>query len=117
VGENIKISHYSFGKIIIDDKTYTSDVIIYQDHIDTSWWRKEGHRLSVEDISDAINAQPDIMIIGTGYSGMMKVPQETIKFITSKGIEIKVERTEQAVELFNSMPKGKKVITALHLTC
>jgi len=57
------------------------------------------------------------MIIGTGYSGMMKVPEETMKFITSKGIEIKVERTEKAVELFNSMPKGKKVITALHLTC
>lgn len=71
----------------------------------------------MEDISDAINDQPDILIIGTGYSGMMRVPEETIKFITSKRIEIKVERTGKAVELFNNMPKGKKIITALHLTC
>lgn len=33
----MKIDHYSFGKIIINGKTYPSDVIIYPDSVDSSW--------------------------------------------------------------------------------
>jgi len=113
----MKIDHYSFGKIVINSKTYTSDVIIYPDHLDSSWWRKEGHYLQPVDLEKALNAKPDLLIIGTGYSGVMVVPDGTILFIKSKGVEALVERTEKAVELYNTLSKAKKVVAALHLTC
>lgn len=113
----MKINHYSFGRITIEGRTYTSDVIIYPDHVDSSWWRKEGHYLQAADLTDIVNAKPDVLIIGTGYSGVMAVPKETLEFIRSKGIEVRIERTEKAVELYNSIQKDKKVIAALHLTC
>lgn len=113
----MKIDHYSFGTIIINGKTYTSDVIIYPDHVDSSWWRKEGHYLQPTDLDKALGAKPNLLIIGTGYSGVMKVPEETILFVKSKGIEVLVERTEKAVELYNTLSKTKKVVAALHLTC
>ena len=113
----MRIEHYSFGNIIIDGQTYTSDVIIYPDRVDASWWRKEGHYLQAGDLTDIISAEPDILIIGTGNWGVMIVPEETLKFVVSKGIEIRVERTRKAVELFNSIEKDRKVIAALHLTC
>lgn len=113
----MKISHYSFGRITVDGKTYTSDVIIYPDRVDSSWWRKEGHYLRVVDLTDVINTKPDILIIGTGYSGVMVVPEETTNLIRSKGIEVHVEHTEKAVKIFSSLQKDKKVIAALHLTC
>jgi len=31
------ISDYRFGRIVIDGKTYTSDVIVYPDRVDPSW--------------------------------------------------------------------------------
>jgi len=113
----MKIEHYSWGKIIIDGKTYTSDVIIYPDHVDASWWRKEGHNLHVEDVKEVIAAEPESVIIGTGALGVMKVPKETIAHLESKGIHVHVERTGKAVELFHTLQKDKKVIAALHLTC
>lgn len=113
----MKIEHYSFGRITIDGKTYTSDVIIYPGRVDSSWWRKEGHYLQVVDLTDVINAKPDILIIGTGYSGVMQVPKETINYLESKGIEVHVARTEKAVEMFNKLQKDKIVVAALHLTC
>ncbi len=113
----MKIEHYSFGKIVIDGKTYTSDVIIYPGRVDASWWRKEGHYLQAVDLADIINAKPDLLIVGTGFSGVMAVPDETITFVGSKGIEIRVERTGKAVELYNIMRKERTVIAALHLTC
>jgi hypothetical protein len=113
----MKIEHYSFGSITIDEKTYTSDVIIYPDKIDSSWWRKEGHSLHVVDLKDVINVKPEVLIIGTGYSGAMVVPEETILYLKAQDIEVHVARTEKAVELFNKFRKDKKTVAALHLTC
>lgn len=111
------IEHYSFGKIVIDGRTYTSDLIIYPDRLDTSWWRKEGHNLQPEDLKEIIKDGPEVLIIGTGFFGVMKVPKETADFVQSKGIEIKIARTGKAIELFNDTSREKKVVAALHLTC
>ena len=113
----MKLEHYSFGRLTIDGKTYTSDVIIYPGRVDSSWWRKEGHYLQVVDLVDVINAKPEVLIIGTGYSGVMVVPKETISHLESKGIEVHVARSEKAVEMFNKLQKEKLLIAALHLTC
>jgi hypothetical protein len=85
--------------------------------VDTAWWRKEGHRLQSVDLGDVIAARPDLLIIGTGYSGVMAVPEETRNFISSKGIEVRVERTGKAVDNFNALRGKKVVVAALHITC
>jgi len=113
----MKIEHYSFGKITIDGQTYTSDVIIYPDRIDASWWRKEGHNLQPEDLKDIVNANPNALIIGTGAFGVMRVPKETIAYLESKGIKVHAMRTGKATGLFNDLQKNTIVMAALHLTC
>jgi hypothetical protein len=116
-GYIMKITLYSFGKITINGGTYTSDVIIYPDRVDSSWWRKEGHNLQIADLAGVIKANPQVLVIGKGFFGMMKVPEETVHHLESKGIEVHAARTGKAVEIFNSLQTVKKVIAALHLTC
>ncbi len=111
------VEHYTFGKIKIDGKTYTSDVIIYTERVDASWWRKEGHNLQIEDLTGVVRAGLAVLIIGTGSFGVMKVPKETVSHLEAEGIMVYVERTGKAVELFNELQKNKTVIAALHLTC
>ena len=111
------IESYSFGRIVIDGKEYTSDVIIYPAHVDSSWWRKEGHRLQVVDIEKVIVEKPEILIIGTGASGLMKVPTEVENYITSKGIKLVVDTTKNACDAYNKLSQSGKTIAALHLTC
>jgi hypothetical protein len=113
----MKITHYSFGKIIIDGMTYTSDVIIYPDHVDSSWWRREGHLLQKEDLKDIIKSGISTVIIGTGYYGTMRVPIETLDYFKSENIEAHVENTQQAVKLYNAILEKQPVVAALHLTC
>lgn len=113
----MEITHYSFGRITVRGQTYTSDVIIYPDRVDSSWWRKEGHSLHPSDLEDIVREGPDLLIVGAGASGVLSVPPETLGFLESKGIAVKVERTDRAVELFNRSPGDRKVIAALHLTC
>lgn len=115
--KNMNIESYSFGNISIDGRQYKSDVIIYPDKVDSSWWRKEGHKLQIADLTEVVNSRPEVLIIGTGYSGVMVVPEETISYLESKGIKVYIERTTKAVELFNKLQKDRKVVAALHLTC
>jgi hypothetical protein len=113
----MKISRYSFGRIVVDGKSYTSDIIIYPGRVDGSWWRKEGHNLSLDDLKGIIDAEPQVLIIGTGYNGEMKVQDEAVEALTSRGMEVHALRTTQAVELYNRLEKDGNVIAALHLTC
>jgi hypothetical protein len=111
------IDDYSFGRIVIDGKAYTSDVIVYPDRVDPSWWRKEGHLLQKVDLSDVIGAGPQIVVIGSGNWGVMRVPDGTVAFLESKGIRVVVEKTAKAVEVFNEESKKGKTVGAFHLTC
>ncbi|HHT9124588.1 MAG TPA: Mth938-like domain-containing protein [Candidatus Brocadiia bacterium] len=112
----MKIDNYEFGRIVIDGKTHTSDVIIYHDHVDSSWWRKEGHKLQMEDLSAALEGSPEVLIVGTGADGMMKITKEVQTYLKSKGIKLISAVTADACKKHNEMT-GNRVVTALHLTC
>ena len=111
------IDSYDFGRIVVDGKAYTSDVIIFLDRVKDNWWRKEGHALHIEDIESVIGEKPEVLIVGTGKYGILNVLPETKEDIESKGIELIVEPTDRACEVYNKISKNKKAVAALHLTC
>ena len=111
------INSYKFGVIVIDGKQYRSDVVIYPKRVDDHWWRKEGHLLLPGDLEEVTKEKPTLLVIGTGSPGLMKVPLATSEWIRSKGIEVKIEPTQRACQIYNQLHKSKKVIAALHLTC
>jgi len=111
------IDSYEFGEIIIDGTSYTSDVIIYPDRVDGKWWRKEGHKLAVEDVKDIIAAKPEVVIVGIGYSGFLEVLSRTKHLFETSGVELVVANTRKACQKYNELSKNKRVVAALHLTC
>jgi hypothetical protein len=113
----MRIQSYDKGRITVDGKTYTSDVIIYPDRIDASWWRKVGHFLQMDDLREVIAEFPEVVIIGTGYSGVMRISPEVARLLELKGIEVYAVRTTEAPALFNNFCDRKKTIACLHLTC
>ncbi len=113
----MKIDSYAFGRIVIDGNAYTSDVIIYPGRVDAAWRRQEGHLLQLPDLTEVLRAKPDVLVIGTGYAGVMRVPKELVIEITRRGIEVKVERTAKAVDEYNALQSSRNVIAAFHITC
>ena len=111
------IDLYDFGEVFIDGKRYTSDVIIYPDRVNDSWWRKQGHQLCVDDLEDVLESRPDTIVVGTGNPGLMVVLPETEKQINSKGIKLIVQPTKEACKTYNKLSPSQKVIALLHLTC
>src|SRR5512144_605033 len=113
----MKIDSFQFGNISIGGRTYTSDVIIFPDRVQSPWVREEEHRPQIIEFADIVKAEPDILVIGTGYAGVMSVADPVRNYLTAKGIDVRVEKTKAAAELFNSLVGKEKVIAVLHITC
>ncbi len=111
------IDSYKFGGIVIDGVAYSVDVIVFPDRVRSGWWREVGHSLSVKDLGEVLDFKPDILVVGTGQSGMMKIPEKTRNAIASHGIEFLAMNTGEAVKTFNDRVGGEKVVGAFHLTC
>lgn len=111
------IDTYDFGKVVIDGKSYDSDVILLPDRVLDHWCRKVGHRLQVEDLDAVLERSAPLLVIGTGMHGMMKVPEETVAYLKGKGIESLALKTREACSAFNEHGKKGSVIGAFHLTC
>jgi hypothetical protein len=114
----MQIESYSFGRIVIDGTEYDSDVIIFPDHVTPHWYRIEGHSLDPGDLAEVLAFSPDILIVGTGAAGVMKIPPETKGFLKEHQITLIAEKTAAACKTFNKyLAQDKKVAAALHLTC
>ena len=114
----MRITHYSFGKMIVDNNEYTADLIVFPESILPSWWRKQGHALCIDDLNEVLKRDIEILVVGTGAYGRMVVPDSLIKQLRENRIETYVAETDKAVSLFNELiEKGKKVAGAFHLTC
>lgn len=111
------ISQYDFGRIVVDGKEYNSDLIILPDRIIDEWWRQEGHRLTVDDLQEVIAAQVEVLVVGTGKFGAMKVPPETVAALANRGIKTEIAPTEQACQIFEKLRAHKQTAAAFHLTC
>jgi hypothetical protein len=111
------IESYSFGYIVIDGKSYTSDVIIFPNRVEDNWWRRRGHRLAPEDLKGVLAEEARILVVGTGRTGLMRVPPETLEYLTSRGFEVIVEKTGDAYQTYNRLAQQGPVIAALHLSC
>jgi len=110
------IESYDFGRMIIKGKEYLHDLIIFPDRIQTRWWRDEGHLLTMKDMEEIFAANPKTIIIGTGYSGVMKIDPEVKEYCRKNDIKLVEMVTAKAIFEYNKL-EGQGVIGAFHLTC
>jgi len=111
------IDDYDFGHVAVEGKEYRSDVIVFPERVVDSWRRKEGHRLCLDDLQPALDWQPEVLVIGQGQPGRMKVPPALVEELRRRGVEVFVGPTRKAVAEYNRLQGSRKTAAALHLTC
>jgi hypothetical protein len=110
------IEEYSFGRIVVDGRAYSNDIRIIEGKVKPEWWRKEGHMLHLEDMRDALDANPKTIIVGCGHEGVLKVMPEVKEHCRAHDIELIELWTAEAVKKYNEMA-GPGVVGLFHLTC
>lgn len=101
---------------MVDGREETRDLIILPHRVVRNWWRKDGHSLVREDLDDVLDDLPQRLIVGTGASGQMRPDPEILRDLRTRGVEVEVLRTDEAVARYAALdPAG--IAAALHLTC
>jgi hypothetical protein len=77
------IESYGFGRVTIDGREETRDVIVLPDHVVRRWWRQDGHRLVLEDLVEVLDELPERLLIGTGAYRQMRPDPGTLEALSA----------------------------------
>ncbi|MGB8365992.1 MAG: Mth938-like domain-containing protein [Rhizomicrobium sp.] len=116
------IDRSEFGSVTIDGKTYGHDVVIgLSGHV---WKRKKklskklygtSHTISEAEAEAVFEKGSDLLIIGTGQEGNVRLSPEAESYLAKKGCKVLLEPTQEAIKSFNRAHGHK--IALMHVTC
>lgn len=117
------IDEYTYGCFVVDGKQFLGDLKI-QNNRARYWQDLEDRDLKIAHISDLLNENPDVFVIGTGAGGLLNVSQEVEDHILSWKLNTGLNPTThtvkntQAIEIINNaLSNGKKVCAVLPSGC
>jgi hypothetical protein len=111
-----RIDHYEFGRIVVDGRPETKDLIVLPDRVVRNWWRQDGHALVLDDLAEVLDVLPSHLVVGTGADGRMRPDPDTIQQLQDRGLTVEALPTSQAVRRFGELDPVNTA-AALHLTC
>jgi len=119
----IIINHLEFGEIIINNQKF-HDVLIYDNKIEQRDYPKleevfgTGHFIGEWEKIKLLSGEPEIIIIGNGYQGVLKVDEDFKNEIKKRNIELIINYTPDVIDLINNKIKeGKRINALIHTTC
>jgi len=111
------IDSYSFGRISVGGRSYTADLLIVPGGVRPGWRRAKSHELCEEDLLEALESKPAVLVVGTGNMGRMSVPEATLSYLAQHGIRFEALPTAAACQRYNELAQKEQAAAALHLTC
>jgi len=114
----VKINSTEFGSITIDGETYRNDVVISWDGTVKEIRTSLRHVFGEPELKDILIKMPELIVIGTGDSGLLRVSEEVKRKCKQNAIELVYDISKKAIVKFNeNVAKGKRVIAFIHVTC
>lgn len=111
-----RLEDYRFGRVRVDGQEQTRDLIVLPDRVVTNWWRREGHRLVLEDLEAVLDELPERLVVGTGAAGQMRPDPSVLERLQERGVQVEVLPTDRAVARYGELDP-RRTAAALHLTC
>lgn len=112
----VSIQYVRFGEVKIDNHVFYSDMIV--------WWDGEkefvekSHVLDMKMFARLLRKKPDVVIIGTGQQGMVRISDDVLHLAKRRGIKVFVDTSAKAADIFNGMlATRKKAVAFIHTTC
>ena len=111
-----RIDNAFFGSILVDGKKYETDLHIHWDGEIRE--RQKTHNFTKAEFEELALKDPEVIVIGTGMSGMLTVGPAAATAASLKGIQLLAVKTPEAAQRFNALARmRKRVIAVLHATC
>jgi len=119
------ITRFEWGRFEIDGEVHSEDgegvgkdVFVFGNRV-LPWSARKGHRLTPEMVDCVLKEKIDVLVIGNGVNGAIKVTKKTRKAVRKAGIaELIIEATPDACATYNRLVyEGRQVALLAHGTC
>jgi hypothetical protein len=118
----MRIESSEFGNVTIDGQTYPHDVVISISGKVRKRKKKlskkqygTSHIISKEEAKSIFEKGCELLIVGAGQEGQVRLSPEARDYLAKKGCAVVVQPTQEAIERFNQ--SAAKKIGLIHVTC
>lgn len=116
-----RITGRAWGRINVESYDSFKDVKLYPGGARAWRWDETGthHAPGIQpaDVEELLERGATVVVLTTGVLGRLKVQPETLQMLEKRGIKVHVERTPQAVMLYNELRETEPVGALIHSTC
>ena len=118
-----RIEKVSWGKVKIDGKTYHQVLIVGSEVFERDKPKLETlfgttHQLGDWEKEKLVAGNPELILVASGWSGLLKIDPEFENLVRTKEIELRVVLTPKVISEYNQLLKDKKRVNVLiHTTC
>ena len=117
-----RIDKLSYGSIVINGKKHMRDVLIFADGTvrkrKGSFLVLGSHNIRKEEIEQLAQAEPEVMVIGTGTHGNARLASDIKDWARESNLILIVQPSYEAIIKLNELTEqGKKVAALIHITC
>jgi len=117
-----EIASTSFGQITVGAKTYGHDIYLLADGKVKKRKKRlakaaygTSHRIGPDELERVCQGGPEVLFIGTGQYGAVKLTEEGREFLRQRGVECCALATPQAIGAYNDCRQPKAAL--IHVTC
>lgn len=116
-----RITHISWGKMEVEGLGKGRDFKLYPGGgRDWDWTETNTHHvpgIQVADVDELLQQGSKVVVLTRGMELVLQTCSETLEYLRQKGIQVHVEETTAAVDLYNKLAETELVGGLFHSTC
>jgi hypothetical protein len=116
-----RIVEHAWGRIVLDNGEIYKDAKLFPGGARTWDWQETGtaHLPGIQpaDVEELLERGAEVVVLGRGFDGRLQVQPDTLELLAERSVRVRVERTEEAVRLYNQLAETCAVGGLFHSTC
>ena len=121
VADSPRIAELTWGRLELEDGRSFKDAKLYPGGAREWDWTETGTRhdpgVQPEDVDELLDAGATTIVLSRGIDERLRVKPETIDGLESRGVDVRVLQTEEAVRVYNEVREHAAVGGLFHTTC
>jgi len=123
VNDSPRITHVSWGQLKVEGEAASfKDAKLFPGGAREWDWNETGTShspgIQPQDVQELLDHGAQVVVLSKGMNRRLDVKPETLSMLEEKGIEVRVEPTDDAVETYNTLCReGRAVGGLFHSTC
>jgi len=116
-----RITHLSWGHIEVEGQRHFKDAKCFPGGSKAWDWNETGTHhvpgIQPADVKELLERGATCLVLSSGMFGRLQVCPETFKLLEKLGIPVHVQKTDEAVKLYNELRGREAVGGVFHSTC